>query len=266
MLGYAALIHGILFMVSLLGFQRLFPGLPTVMLPFLTPFGTPVAAAILHSILYWAMLIGISNYTTLLIGRDLETRTWDILRLTPYVSSDILKVKLTTILRRWSGVLRALVLVRLFALLLIPIGIAVQQRLEGPTVVGLNLVEAIVFVIQPIVDAFLVASLSVLSAIMVNNPTWAKLASYSSAGIVYGILSGVGGLWLILKSPIGMLGGLFIPLGHWAPLLAAATPGASSIEVVQRMVVVVMVYAVLPILIGLITLFAANRVIVNRTV
>jgi hypothetical protein len=211
------------------------------------------------------MLIGICNYTTLLVGRDLETKTWDILRLTPYVSSDILKVKLATILRRWSPVLKTLVVVRLFALLLIPIGIAVQQRLEGPTVAGLNLVEAIVFVIQPLVDAFLVASLSVISAIMVNNPTWAKLAAYSSAGITYGLLSGIGGLWLILKSPIGMLAGLFIPLGHWAPLLAAATPGASAVELVQRLVVVVMVYAVIPVLIGLITLLAANRVILKRT-
>ena len=32
-------------MVSLLGFQHLFPGMPPIMLPFLTPFGTPVAAA-----------------------------------------------------------------------------------------------------------------------------------------------------------------------------------------------------------------------------
>src|SRR5438552_17103013 len=63
MLGYAALLHGIFFVLSLVSYSRLNKLFPNMMLPFLTPFGTPVAAAILHSILYWAMLIGICNYT-----------------------------------------------------------------------------------------------------------------------------------------------------------------------------------------------------------
>ncbi len=259
MLGYAALIHGALFMVSLLGFQHLFPGTPAVMLPFLTPFGTPVAAGLLHSILYWIMLIGICNYTTLLIGHDIETKTWDILRLTPYVSGDIWKVKLLTIARRWSGVLRMLILTRLFALVLIPIGITVQQSSDVSSTLGLNFVAALVFLAQPLVDAFMVGSLSAFSAMTVHNPTWAKLAAYGLVGISYGLLNGIGGAWLMLKSPVGVLGGLFVPLGHWAPLVAASTPGTSAVELAQRIFIVVLVYAVFPVLLGLVVLAIANR-------
>src|SRR5258706_4742219 len=68
MLGYAALIHGSFFAFSLIGFQRMFFGISDLMLPFLTPFGTPIAAAFLHSILYWALMIGLANHTTFLIA------------------------------------------------------------------------------------------------------------------------------------------------------------------------------------------------------
>src|SRR5258708_37442624 len=63
-LGSAALIHGAMFMASLIGYGRLFPGLPIILLPFLTPCGTSLAAAMLHSVVYFATLIGGCDYTT----------------------------------------------------------------------------------------------------------------------------------------------------------------------------------------------------------
>src|SRR5579871_2692923 len=83
-LGYAALVHGAFFLAALIGYGHVFSSVPPVLMPFLTPFGTPIALGMLHSVLYWAMLVGICNYTTLLIARDMETHTWTILRTTPY--------------------------------------------------------------------------------------------------------------------------------------------------------------------------------------
>src|SRR3954466_2254758 len=86
MLGYAALIHGAFFALSLIGFQRLIFGMSNLFLPFLTPFGTPIVAAFVHSVLCWALMIGLANHTTYLIASDVSTGSWDMLRLAPYSS------------------------------------------------------------------------------------------------------------------------------------------------------------------------------------
>ena len=80
LLGYAAMLHGVFFLLSLLGYSRINNVFPNLMLPFLTPFGTPVAVGILHSLMYWAMLIGICNYTTYFVTTDLESGMWPLLR------------------------------------------------------------------------------------------------------------------------------------------------------------------------------------------
>src|SRR5689334_21389998 len=123
MLGYAALVHGAFFALSLIGFQRLIFGMSDLFLPFLTPFGTPLVAAFLHSILYWALMIGLANYSTLLIASDVSTQTWDVLRLTPYSGGTILGAKLVASVRVWGRVIRALLITRLIAVLILPAAI-----------------------------------------------------------------------------------------------------------------------------------------------
>src|SRR5258708_35863879 len=177
MIGYAALIHGFLFMLALVGFQHLIPSAAPLFLPFLTPLGTPIAIAFLHSILYWAMLIGVCNYSILLIGRDFETHTWDYLRVTPLASSDMLKAKFATVFRTWSPILKMLVWTRVVALLTIPIAIAYRQD-NVPVSLGFNLLGAAVFIVQPLAGAFLGATVGAISAGMSRHTAWVKLRAH----------------------------------------------------------------------------------------
>src|SRR5512142_296985 len=164
LLGYAAMLHGIFFAVALLSYTHINQLFPNIMLPFMTPFGTPIAAAFLHSILYWAMLIGVTNFTSYFVASDIDAQMWPLLRTTPYSSGEILLAKLTVVGRIWGRVLRTLVITRILALLLIPLSMLSRQGTETYTVVSLNVVGGVVFVLQPLVDAFLVASLSALTA------------------------------------------------------------------------------------------------------
>ncbi len=250
MLGYAAMLHGIFFVISLLSYSRLNKAFPNMMLPFLTPFGTPVAAAILHSILYWAMLIGICNYVTYHIASDIEAGYWRLLLMTPYTTSEILLAKMMSIGRIWARVLRILVITRVLALILIPISAMVQRSTDNYTDIGLDLVGGLLFIAQPLVDAFLAACLSVLAAFVTRGLVWNKLGAYGLMSIVSGAFSGIGSLYLIFKSPLGTVAGLFAPLGHWAPLASALTPPTSSAELFSRTVVLLLVYLVLPIAAG----------------
>src|SRR5438270_919283 len=140
MLGYAAMLHGIFFILSLIGYSRINRAFPNMMLPFLTPFGTPVAAGMLHSVLYWAMLIGICNYMTYFVTSEITSHMWPVLRTTPYTTREIL-----------------------------------------------------------------------------------------------------------------------VPLNHWAPLVSALVPSASTAEIVSRTVITVLFYFALPLLIGLVTFAASER-------
>jgi hypothetical protein len=217
MLGYAAMLHGGLFVVSLLSYGSLNRAFPNMMLPFLTPFGTPLAAAMLQSILYWAMLIGVCHYTTSLIANDVETNAWPLLRMTSH-----------------------------------------STREDKPSV-GLDSVGTAVFVVQPVVDALLIASLSALSALLARGMMWAKATAYGLITLIYGGLAGIGGFWLIFKSPLGTLGGLLVPLNHWAPLMSALTPSASPAEYTARAIMLVSVYLVIPLLVAAVALILAER-------
>ena len=258
MIGYAALIHGFLFMLAVVGFQHILPSASPLFLPFLTPLGTPIAVAFLHSILYWAMLIGICNYSILLIGRDFETRTWDYLRVTPLASGELLKAKFATVFRTWSPILRMLVLTRLFTLVTIPLAIAYRQD-NVPVSLGFNLVGAFVFIAQPLADAFMVATLSAMSAAMIRNMAWAKVGAYGIIAAVYGAINGLGSLWLIFKSPLGALAGVLVPLGHWAPLASTLAPSATTSDFALRMGATVLFYLLMPLLIGILAFRATNR-------
>ncbi len=259
MLGYAALLHGIFFVVSLVSYSRLNKLFPNMMLPFLTPFGTPVSAAILHSILYWAMLIGICNYTTYLVGVDIEGGTWRLLRTTPYSTGELLLVKMAAVGRVWGRVLRMLIFSRILALLLIPISAMMQRTNDNYSQVGLDMVGGLVFIVQPLVDAGLVACLSVLAGVLIRGTSWAKIGAYALSALTLGTLGWAGSLYLIFKSPLGAVAGVLAPLSHWAPLVSALTPPSSPAELVARTVVVLLAYLILPLVVGVVTLMAAAR-------
>ena len=260
MLGYAAMLHGIFFALSLISYNQINRAFPNLALPFLTPFGTPVAAGLLHSVLYWAMLIGVVNFTSYFVGSDMETGMWPLLRTTPYTSGEILAVKMLVVGRVWTRVLRTLFLTRVVALLVIPINAMSQRASEIYTPTSLSLIGATVFVLQPFVDLFLVASISTLAALLIRGLMWARVGAYAGIALVYGVLSGAGGLWLIFQSPMGALAGVLVPLYLWAPLASAVTPPASPAELTGRIIVLVLAYAVLPLVAGVATFAVAARV------
>ncbi len=259
MLGYAAMLHGAMFVVSLLSYGSLNRAFPNMMLPFLTPFGTPLAAAMLQSILYWAMLIGVCHYTTSIIANDVETNAWPLLRMTSHSAREILLTDLAIVGRVWFKALRMLLLVRIVALIIIPMSVMVQRTGEDKTTVGVDVVGTVVFVAQPVVDVFLIAGLSALSALLTRGLMWAKAAAYGLITLVYGGLSGIGGFWLIFKSPLGALGGLLVPLNHWAPLISALTPPTSPAEYTARTVMLVSVYLVIPLIVSILALLLSER-------
>src|SRR5260221_1060537 len=188
MLGYATALHGFFFLLGLMGYNRINAVIPGLILPFLTPFGTPISAGILHTILYWAMLIGLCNYTTYFVASDIETGTWRLLRLTPASGKEILLAKLAAVGRVWSKVLIMLVMTRIVASLLIPFAIIFQRQNDFPTLFPPNLISAVIFIMQPIVDAMLVCSISVLCSLLIRNSVWANVGAYAF-GVVF-----VGGL------------------------------------------------------------------------
>lgn len=260
MLGYAALVHGAFFALSLIGFQRLIFGMSDLFLPFLTPFGTPIVAALLHSVLYWALMIGLANHTTYLIARDVSTGTWDILRLTPYTSGTILGAKLMASARVWARVVRALLITRLVAVLILPAAIVFQQQgSDGRAFATLDLVSAFVFIAQPLVDGLLVVGLSAMAAFIIQSTTWARLGAYGLIAVVYGALSGMGSFWLIFRSPMGALAGALTPLAHWAPLAAAVLKPQSPQEFALRTLMMVLIYLILPLAIAFVSLTLARR-------
>jgi hypothetical protein len=260
MLGYAAMLHAVFFAISLLSYNQINRAFPNLTLPFLTPFGTPVAAALLHSVLYWVMLIGVVNFTSSFVASDVETGMWPLLRTTPYTSGEILAVKMLVVGRVWARVLRTLFLTRLVALLVIPITAMSLRASENFIPLSLSAIGGAIFVLQPFVDAFLVASISALAALLIRGLMWARVGAYAGIALVYGVLSGAGGLWLIFQSPMGALAGLLVPLNIWAPLVAAITQPASAAELTGRIVMLILVYAALPLAAGFVAFTVAARV------
>src|SRR5215467_3081238 len=179
MLGYATALHGFFFILGLIGYSRINIIFPGLILPFLTPFGTPISAGFLHTILYWLMMIGLCNYTTYYIARDVESGMWQLLRLTPYTEGEILLAKAAAVWRVWSKVLTMLLLTRVVASLLIPVALFMQRQSEIRYIIAPNVVGATVFIVQPLVDALLVTSLSILCALLFRGSTWANIGAYA---------------------------------------------------------------------------------------
>ena len=249
MLGYATALHGFFFILGLVGYNRINALFPSLILPFLTPFGTPISAGILHTILYWLMLIGMCNYITFFVAGDIESGMWKLLRLTPYTNKEILLAKVAAAWHVWWKVLVMLVVTRVIAALLIPIAIFMQRQNDVRFLIAPNALGAIVFIAQPIVDAMMVSSISVLCALLFRSNTWANVGAYGLSAVAVGGLGSIAGFWLLYASPLGALAGPLIPLSHWASLIAAISPPRSPDEFAARMIVAALTYLVAPLLI-----------------
>ncbi len=263
LLGYAAVIHGGLFIVSIAAYNQMGNNLASAFLPvfspFLTPFGTPIAAYLLHSVLYWAMLIGICNQATYAIGHEFESGTWSLLRLTPYSPTNLLMAKMAVVMRNWVGVLRTLTIIRITALLIIPFSIASQRAREGGGLTLLDLMGAVLFLLQPYAEAFLVLSLSALAGVLIRTSLWSKIYAYGLATLVGGGLNVAASFWLIFTSPMGALAGLLIPLGHWTPLVASILPPSTATVYGVQTIVLTLTSVILPLAVGLLALRFTTR-------
>jgi hypothetical protein len=204
-------------------------------------------------------LIGICNYMSYLLAIDIEGGTWRLLRMTPYTVRELLLVKMAAVGRVWGRVLRMLILTRVLALALIPISAMMQRTSDNYSQVGLDLVGGFVFIVQPLADAFLVACLSVLAAVLIRGLAWAKMGAYAFAALTFGALGWGGSLYLIFKSPLGAVAGILAPLSHWAPLVSALTPPDSPAELLSRTTVVLLAYLILPLAIGAGAFMVATR-------
>lgn len=252
LLGVAALIHGGMFILGVLLYhsstanQDLLP----VFSPFLTPFGTPIIVAVLHTIIYWSLLLGIARQMTFSFTRELETRSWGILRLTPYDSGELALAKATNVGRSWWPVLNVLFLIRLSALAIMPVAIASQRTREVSVISYFDVASAILFVVQPYAEAFMVGGLALALAVMIRNPLWAKFYTYNGIALILGGLSFASALWLAFNSPIGGLSALLVPLGQWTPLVVSALPPSTQIMYGEQTLILTMTTLVLPLLIG----------------
>ncbi|MDL1923877.1 hypothetical protein FBQ95_14820 [Chloroflexi bacterium CFX3] len=250
LVGFAALIHGGLFFFAVLFYHMPNTALVPLMAPFLTPFGTPIILVIMHSVLYWALLIGIANQMTYSFGRELESQTWRVLRLTPYVADELAITKVLTVGRTWFGLLRVLFALRFSALLVLPVAFAAQRNREISLIGSFDLLSVIMFLLQPFTEAFMVAGVSLLIAVLVRQALWAKLYAYTA--LVLGVcgLNALCSLWLTFNSPIGVLASLLVPFGHWTPLVVAAFPPSATAVYAQQTAVLALTVIGLPVLIG----------------
>ena len=254
MIGYAAILQGLIFVAVLVSYSRLL-SISGAIAVFVTPFGMIFTLAFLQTILYWIVQIGICNYTSRAVATEINRSMWSVLRMTPFSISEILLAKVAVVFRTWAKPIRTLVLIRAillavaFAAMLIP---AANHPVDiDPTSnISMNFTLAAIFVLEPLIDMAVAASLSILSAMLVHNSTWAMITSYALNVILFGGLSFVSGLWLLLVSPLGTLSGLLIPLNHWLPLFAAVTPPTSAEESTIRVALFVVTFVIAPLGIG----------------
>ncbi|MCC7209610.1 MAG: hypothetical protein IT323_20035 [Anaerolineae bacterium] len=263
MLGYAAMIHGALFVLSMLVYNMMNPSVSAAMMPvlspFLTPFGTPLATGMLASVLYWAMLIGICNHASRSIAREREAGTLGVLLLTPFPRHEVMLAKLAVVWRTWMPVLRTLTVIRLVALLIIPIAIASQQTREVSIVQALDVAGVLIFLAQPFAEAFLALGVSALAAMLARDGLWARAGAYAATFLAVGGLNGLTAGWLTFTAPTGALAGLLVPLGHWTPLVATAFPPFGRADYLVQTVALALGLVIIPILLGILALRGVNR-------
>jgi len=257
LVSFAALIHGALFLVAILIHNTPNQDLILLISPFLTPFGTPIMLAVLHSALYWSLLFGVSRHMAHSFARELEGQTWSVLRLTPSRSAELAIAKAMTVVRAWWGVLRALFALRSCALLVLPVAFVARRSREIGAISLLDVLSVLIFMAQPFSEVFMVGSLSLLAAALARQTRWAKLYAYGALLLSIGGLNGLSALWLIVNAPIGALASLLMPVGHWTPLVAAAFPPRSAVLHAEQTLVLALTTVIAPLLIGVLALGAS---------
>jgi hypothetical protein len=245
----AAMLHGIGFAFSLVGIQPRVPGLMYLYLPFVTPFGTPIIAALLHTLMYWVLLLSLIHAAAQSFAAEGEGRAWEALRLTPMSAVEIIGAKIVGALWASSRLVRSLLLFRGVLLLILPILLAFQhQEGEGRIITGFDLMNGLLFVTQPLIDGFLVCSVAALCGTLIPSRQGARLASYGVSALIVGGLGSLGGIWLMWYSPLNLLGGLLAPFGQWVPFAAAVLRPPSSADGWQWAFATIALYLVVPLL------------------
>lgn len=254
MLGYAAVIHGTLFLVSVLTYQQFTNSQASAILsalsPFLTPFGTPITAALIHSLIYWAMLIGVVNQTAVSFAAEFEQGSWEILRLTPFNTQELALAKAAAVGRQWWAILRALTVIRLCSALIIPIAVLSQRTREITSMTLLDAASIGVFLVQPFAEGAMLIGLTIWIAALTQDRFWSRILGIGTAGVALGVLNGIGAIWLTFFSPLGSLGAMLLPLGHWTPLAATAIPPQTTGMYLMQVVVFALCVVIIPIVIG----------------
>ena len=240
LVGYSAMVHGLFFALAIGTYHTAQPAVADVLMPlfspFLTPFGTPLVMAFFQSVLYWSLLTGLSGQVAQNIGRELESGTWGILRLTPYSSQELALTKIIGVMRQWQPVLHTILSVRGLALLLIPLAIAGNRSREGASMTPLDLAGAAIFMAQPFAESFMVLGLGTAITTLARSVLWARLYILAlSACLLGGTSIGVA-LWLSFTSPIGGLAGLFVPFSHWTPLITTVFAPSRDVYAAQTLI------------------------------
>lgn len=262
-LGYAALIHGGFFIIAILTYNHLgstiFSAFTPMLAPFLTPFGIPIAAGFIHTLLYWGLLIGACNQASKGFAGQFVDGSWRVLRLTPYSAFNLMMTKVLTLWRNWSAVLNVLFWLRVAALVAIPVSSAALRGRELATTTAQNVGGIAVFLAQPYADLLMVIGLSVLVSTLIHDVTWARFFAYGLSGLAVGGLSLLVCMLLTFTSPLGPISGMFVPMGHWAALATVALPPLSPSTFDFQIVALSVLNILIPVLIGVIALAVTYR-------
>jgi hypothetical protein len=248
-LSYAAALHALFFVLGVVMYlnqSHVSRFLLDLIAPFVTPFGTPISVAMLATLLHWMMIIGVCTQVQRSFGQELSSGSWQILRQTPYPTSELMLAKLRVIASQWFDAIRTLTLVRLIALLVLPLVVAAQITREQSTISTADALSAAIFLIQPFSDLILAISFSLLATTFVPHPLWGRAAALGLTGLVLAGNHLIFGGWLSFTSPVGGVAAALTPLGQWLPLVTALFPPTDAAMFQSQLAVMVLVYAVLP--------------------
>jgi hypothetical protein len=251
--GYAAFIHMVLFIAAMLShsFQR--TPLSVLLTPFLTPFGLLLAAALLHTLLYWVMLVGTINDVTRSLASDVSSGAWTILRLTPYSVTQLIVARLTAIRYSWQSVLITLIVTRVLASAVVPLSAAADTHFAS----NADLISVVGFILQPAFEFFAVCGLATLAAFLVPQPFWARMLGYAMVSVVFGALSFLTVTFAILAQ-MGPIATALVPLNHWTLLALAVAPNPAQSVYTVQVLLTFGTTLLLPTLVGGLALVAAT--------
>lgn len=252
--GYAAFMHMVLFILAMASHTSHRTSLSVLLTPFLTPFGLLLAAGMLHTMLYWAMLVGTVNDVTRSIATDVASGAWTILRLTPFSVTQLIMARLTAIRHAWGSVLITLIVTRLLACAVVPLSIASDTHYPADA----DPLSVASFIVQPALEFFVVCGLAAVSAFLVPNTFWARLLGYGLLSLVFGGLSFFTVTFAVLPH-MGPIATALVPLSHWMLLALAVAPNPSQSVYTVQVLLTIGTTLLLPMAIGALALLVAIR-------